>query len=241
MGQIINEIGHRYGLLTVIRQATVEERKNRKSRRIQWICECDCGNIVMVDGSDLRSGNQKSCGCLKRQNIITKNINNYRDLSNQKFGKLLVLYPLSNRADGGNYIWHCKCDCGNECDVIGSRLTRHTTTSCGCAYTRRKSQFSIAINNILQDNDFNYKEEYYIKYNDGSFGFIDFYLIDYNIAIEVQGKQHYDKTSSWYRPNSDEKKRQWCQEHNIKLVEIPYWDLDKYSLDYIVNKIGVTK
>ena len=30
-----------------------------------WKCECECGNIAIVDGTRLRSGNTKSCGCGK--------------------------------------------------------------------------------------------------------------------------------------------------------------------------------
>lgn len=29
-------------------------------------------------------------------------------------------------------IWHCQCDCGNECDVSGSHLRSGHTVSCGC-------------------------------------------------------------------------------------------------------------
>ena len=29
-----------------------------------WLCECDCGNITIVSGNSLRTGNTQSCGCL---------------------------------------------------------------------------------------------------------------------------------------------------------------------------------
>lgn len=35
---------------------------NRRS----WLCRCDCGNEVVRMGSDLRVGDTRSCGCLKR-------------------------------------------------------------------------------------------------------------------------------------------------------------------------------
>jgi len=28
-----------------------------------WLCKCDCGKIVERDGSQMRYGHQKSCGC----------------------------------------------------------------------------------------------------------------------------------------------------------------------------------
>lgn len=30
--------------------------------------------------------------------------------------------------------WHCKCDCGNEVDVIGALLTSGRSKSCGCSH-----------------------------------------------------------------------------------------------------------
>ena len=52
-------VGQKYGLLTVI-----EYSHNKNKRRI-WKCQCDCGNIVFVSGSDLVTYHTSSCGCLK--------------------------------------------------------------------------------------------------------------------------------------------------------------------------------
>lgn len=54
-----------------------------------------------------------------------------RDLTGQKFGRLLVLHDTGERKRG-YVVWHCRCDCGNEVDVRGSHLTSGNTTSCGC-------------------------------------------------------------------------------------------------------------
>ena len=32
-----------------------------------WECQCDCGNIVYVNGTSLKNGNTKSCGCLAKE------------------------------------------------------------------------------------------------------------------------------------------------------------------------------
>src|SRR5574344_395796 len=55
----------------------------------------------------------------------------FRDLTGQTFNRLTVLYPLKERKNGG-VVWHCKCECGNECDVVSSSLTKERTKSCGC-------------------------------------------------------------------------------------------------------------
>ncbi len=56
---LINEIGNRYGRLTVIGRA-----ENDKKGGARWRCQCDCGRVVIVQGSSLRQGRTKSCGCL---------------------------------------------------------------------------------------------------------------------------------------------------------------------------------
>lgn len=50
--------GQKFGLLTVLKRA-----ENDKNNRIQYLCKCECGNIKVIRGSSLTSGNTKSCGC----------------------------------------------------------------------------------------------------------------------------------------------------------------------------------
>lgn len=56
-----NEIGKKYGNLTVIERA-----ENYKNGSAMWYCICDCGNPnkIRVRAASLRDGHTKSCGCL---------------------------------------------------------------------------------------------------------------------------------------------------------------------------------
>lgn len=57
-------IGDRYGRL-MLKHCT---RKPRKNGSIQaFVCECDCGNEVVVDKYNLRNGRTQSCGCLQQE------------------------------------------------------------------------------------------------------------------------------------------------------------------------------
>lgn len=53
-----------------------------------------------------------------------------RDLTGQRFGRLLV----TKRADMsvGGLRWHCICDCGNTRVIRSCSLVTGTTQSCGC-------------------------------------------------------------------------------------------------------------
>lgn len=53
--------GQRFGRLTALRDV------GRRGRRRLWHCRCECGSVTTVVGSDLRSGNTQSCGCLQRE------------------------------------------------------------------------------------------------------------------------------------------------------------------------------
>ena len=45
---------------------------------------------------------------------------------------LTVLYPTNKQAKDGQFIWHCKCECGNEKDLVGGEIRRGKVKSCGC-------------------------------------------------------------------------------------------------------------
>lgn len=57
--QYINETGKRYGKLTVLELDTEKSSKNAF-----WKCKCDCGTLLTVEGTKLRSGHTQSCGCI---------------------------------------------------------------------------------------------------------------------------------------------------------------------------------
>ena len=54
-----------------------------------------------------------------------------KDLSNERFGKLLVIEPVG-KTPNRHIIWRCICDCGNELRTASTHLLSGHTTSCGC-------------------------------------------------------------------------------------------------------------
>ncbi|KRK97834.1 hypothetical protein FD04_GL000806 [Secundilactobacillus odoratitofui DSM 19909 = JCM 15043] len=54
------------------------------------------------------------------------------DLSNQRFGRLVVIERASKIAKNGNVCWVCLCDCGNQVIAEGYSLRKGITRSCGC-------------------------------------------------------------------------------------------------------------
>lgn len=60
----------------------------------------------------------------------------YKDMTGQRFGRLIVLRRVENDAQG-NAQWLCRCDCGNEKVVRGGMLRQGKTVSCGCLLSER--------------------------------------------------------------------------------------------------------
>lgn len=55
----------------------------------------------------------------------------YIDLTNQKFGKLMVIEFVGINNDR-RPLWKCECDCGNKVIVSGKSMKSGHTLSCGC-------------------------------------------------------------------------------------------------------------
>ncbi len=127
-------VGKRYNKLVVIDVIRLDKKVFLK-------CKCDCGNITLVEYWNLKTGHTSSCGC------IVKN-NEYKDIIGKRFGKLIVIKELDNKMDkNGHRHFICKCDCGNEIEVLGHNLLANQTQSCGCRKIVRRLQSKTPITN----------------------------------------------------------------------------------------------
>ena len=206
-----------------------------------WKCLCNCGNITVVRGYNLKNGNTKSCGCLQKDKTSEAS---FKPLIGQKFGKLTVLERVENNRFG-HVCYKCKCECGGETIVSGNNLSRGITSSCGCI----KSKGEMFINKWLVEHKINFIPQYShdkIILSSGRRPFFDFAIFDENnnllCLIEYQGKQHYFSGQGWNDEKNhletvrrDNEKRNQCSLLGIKLIEIPYWDLEK--IDEILENI----
>jgi len=68
---------------------------------------------------------------------------NFIDIAGRRFGRLIAVEPVGTDS-GGQKTWECRCDCGTQRIVRGSKLRLGLQTSCGCwqgathGYARRK-------------------------------------------------------------------------------------------------------
>ena len=213
----IDETNNTYGALTVLGCTRL-----KGDRKLSWVCQCKCGRIVCVYGSDLRKHKITSCGhrCDKIQ-----------DLSGQTFGylKVLELDPhLPQTFADRSYHWKCYCTlCGNITSVSQRNLKNGNTISCGCI----KSKGELKIRQLLIANNISFETEKTFEScrfpSSNNLAKFDFYIQD-KYLIEYDGSQHFIETY-WNhdvplkeRKEKDEYKNQWCKAHNIPLIRIPY-------------------
>lgn len=73
---------------------------------------------------------------------------------------------------------------------------------------------------------------------------LDFYLPQFNIVIEFNGKQHYEEDTFFHRHENgrgfehqqmrDNAVRAYCEEHKLRLIEIPYTETN--NIEEILKK-----
>ena len=205
------------------------------SGNIKWVCQCDCGNICEVDGSRLRSGRAKSCGCESKKALEKGRGILFQDLTNQQFGKLIAIKRIEDKVYKERKFvqWQCKCACGNYCNVIATNLKSGNTQSCG--FCNENSHGNIKIEQLLKDNNINFiREKRFIDCKDKGYLPFDFY-INNSYCIEYDGKQHFTQNGTIFdyetTKRHDNIKSQYCKENNIPLIRVPYTHYNDLCLE----------
>ena len=240
MGAKKDLTNQKFSHLLVLFEVPKEERKNIK--KVEWRCQCDCGNYVNVVSNNLLSGHTKSCGCWRAENMRQLFSTN---LIGEKYGKLLVLDETEKRGSDGSIMWRCKCDCGKIHYASTNSLKTGAIASCGCQRSRGEAR----INELLLEQNINYQTQYWFAdLKDKKYLYFDFAIFNENnelyCLLEYQGIQHYQPETLhgvWKNPpiEHDKMKKDYCKKHNIKLIEIPYTDYDKLNWEYLKNKLSL--
>lgn len=140
-----------------------------------------------------------------------------------------------------NVWWRCSY-CGNEWK---STINNRTNGKKSCPICR-KSKGEISINKFLLDNDIIFSRQYRIKeckykrplpfdfaifFDDKSLNFLLEYDGEFHFREYYMGKKRRTLEES---QRNDEIKNKYCEDNNIKLLRIPYWD--KNNIEKILNK-----
>jgi len=61
------------------------------------------------------------------------------DETGNRYGQLTVLCSTEKHKNNG-LLWLCRCDCGNEKEILAGALRRGKTMSCGCMLSSQRGQ-----------------------------------------------------------------------------------------------------
>lgn len=119
----------------------------------------------------------------------------------------------------------------HKCGFVFSQLPANFLKGRGCPKCFGKiSKGEQKIIRWLENNNIQYEYQKKFKELSSNLSF-DFYIPDLDILIEYQGEQHYIPIQAWggeeklkAQKERDERKRIFCKNNHIKLIEIPYWD-----------------
>ena len=170
--------GQQWGNLTVLSEGEVHKQPSGSVVNT-WVCQCVCTARVTVKTSNLKKRKVISCGC------------GGRVVPNQQFGMLRAIRKgrpfKEGEGEKNRTAWQCVCECGIYVTVRARDLLDGSTTSCGCKTTSRLEE---AVEQSLNRLNVYYKREYKPEplTKRGFHYRLDFYLPDYNLNIEADGK-----------------------------------------------------
>lgn len=236
----IDLVGQKFGKLTVLEMIYPDREV---SNTVYCKCKCDCGNITMIPQGGLRSNRKtQSCGCLRKEMISNKL---RKSVVGQRFCSLTVIDEYYYQDVTKPPKVKVLCDCGNIKIVSRRDVCSGHITSCGCMKT---SSLERNVESILKDMGCTYKREY--TFDDCKY--IEKLKFDFAVfndqnqitqIIETDGKQHYEPIE-WFGGKEhfevtqirDNIKNEYCKEHNIPLLRLPYY-LSKEEMESEIKKV----
>lgn len=230
---------------SIVKPLSKNSKYNYKERMVVVICPfCSKEFSTRLRNLTRKDSSVQSCQeCAKKirmEKFSSCGAESALDLVGTRFGKLVVL-DKTNKRKKRSVVWHCQCDCGNECEVSSVDLQRGHKLSCGCI----KSKGELRISDLLTDMNIEYETEKIFtncrnpKTNQQLR--FDFYLPDYNCCIEYDGEQHFKYSNKgWNTQNNFEQtkyrdliKENFCKTNNIHLIRIPYTEYDNLNTSYL--------
>jgi len=134
---------------------------------------------------------------------------------------------------GNNIKVDIRCEkCSNIFQSVPVSLWRGRVRGCPIC-EKTKSLGECRVERYLRQHNIQYRtQERFLECKDKLCLPFDFYLPQFNTCIEFQGEQHYkEKSLLWSEKliKHDNMKRDFCKKNNIKLIEIPWYDIDNIN------------
>lgn len=222
--------------------------------KVEYIARC--GHRHLIKAAAFFEGEGRLCPICQRNENSKKRLRyteeDQRAMLKQNGCELIS--PARTTNDKMEY----KAECGH---IVFMRIVDFKIgygRKCKKCYQKCISRGEQAIKGILDCMGVDYIPQYKIVEGVGKRQRIDFYMPELNVAIEYNGKQHYEEDVFFhsgrskgkvydfkYSQERDKRKRKWCKENGIKLIEIDgrVWDVKKLKTNrfykYLKKKMGL--
>ena len=230
-------LGKRFGRLVV-------KEFSHKNGKTHWICVCDCGKTTkpILGGNLNKKGGTSSCGCLRnetsKKNAIKGADKKIKNITEQQFGYLTAKNRTTKRIHR-RVVWACECICGKYHEATHSDLVTGEVTSCGCRVIsnlhEKTKQVLLTLGIEIIQEEYPLYQNVFSFDNRTSVLHIDILIChkDIFLAIECQGRQHYQPVTFWGGEDTYKKtverdglKKACLKAVNIPLIEVRYDERD---------------
>jgi very-short-patch-repair endonuclease len=218
----------------------IQNEEKYQGNEIPITVKCGiCGNITKKTPKNLK----KDRGCqVCHINKLASNLKYSKEEIVEKINQLDPSYEIidfKNYSKTHDDVLMKHKTCGLEYKISPNEFiyTGRRCSVCNTYLPGSKSSGENKISSWLKKYNFDYIEQ--VEFDDLVYTNklkLDFLLKDFNIAIEYDGKQHFQAIGSSERAllefekqkERDNTKDQWCEKHSIKMIRISYKD-DVYA------------
>ena len=207
------------------------EYVNRKKKNLKIQCGL-CNNIFISSYENMMIHSGRCRDCILKLSYYAKNRldqDTVKAIIESENENTWINFGEYNR----NIDKNLKIKCGACGSVYNTSLVNYVyknQTRCSIC-SGKESYGEFTVKKFLEERNISFVKQ--AKFDDCYDTFslpFDFYLPDYNVCIEFDGKQHFIPTfgeESFYKCIlHDGMKNNYCKWNNIKLIRIPYWKKD---------------
>lgn len=232
----------------------LSEHYSNCKTKLKFLCEC--GNEFETTFDAFKNAGKKKCnmcsmpdGVVGIDGIMRPSISNlktnYEFILELKEKRGEEFTPLEEYISAKTLIRVKHNKCGYIWRVSPDHLLNRKDNCPSCTYLGNNSKGNKEVEHYLIANNISYeKEKKFIglkgskKQNNLRF---DFYIPNMNICIEYDGEQHFKPIELFggekqfkIQVENDNIKNTFCKENNIKLIRIPYYELN--NIPNFLNK-----
>ena len=216
-----------------------------------------CGHLHKIKASAFFDGEGRLCPICQRKSNADNSLKYTEKEQREIISKEGCILISPARTTNEKMIYRAQC--GHIVEMRMEYFKKGYGHKCKKCYQLCISKGERAVKSILDELNIDYAPQYVIHTENGKRQRLDFYIPERKIAIEFNGRQHYEENEFFhgqhsskkqydfnYAKEQDERKRKWCKCNNVRLVEIDgrKWTSQLQSDEfrrYLSVKIGVER